>query len=66
MLHDASTNLPIIRSEAELKQMYNLMQFGKTEESLTESQRHMIYYHQRLAHMDFDRIKDFARKVFLP
>ena len=42
-----------------------MIQTGSPNDSLSAAQRNLLYWHRRLAHMDFEKIKDFSRKGFL-
>ena len=46
--------------------MLHLIQDRGADDYLTASQRHLLYWHRLVAHMDFERIKDFALKGNLP
>ena len=64
--YDSLTNLPTLYTESDITKLYNLIQDGDNQDNLSVAQRSLLYWHRRLAHMDMERIKDFARKGFLP
>ena len=43
-----------------------MIQDRQEQDSLTACERQLLYWHRLLVHMDFEKIKDFARKGFLP
>ena len=44
----------------------SLVQDGGLQDNLTNAQRQLLYWHRRLAHMDMEKIKTFARQDLLP
>ena len=67
--YDPMNNLPLLCTESGLTrytELNDLMQHVGLDENLTFAQRHLLHWHRRLAHMDFEKLKDFARKGFLP
>ena len=67
--YDPVTNLPLLHTESGLTKLHtlnNLIQDGGPEDNLSFAQRQLLHWHRRLAHMDFEKLKDFARKRFLP
>ena len=53
-------------TESRLTRLHSLIQDGGLDDNLTFAQEHFLHWHRRLGHMDFENIKDFARKGFLP
>ena len=51
--YDQATNLPTLFMEGGIYNMHNMIQDGASNDSLTANQRQLIYWHRRLAHMDF-------------
>ena len=57
-----------MHTELELTKLHtlnNMIQDGGPENNLSFAQRQLLHWHRRLAHMDFEKLKDFTRKGFL-
>ena len=63
--YDPLSNLPLLYTESGINKIYNLIQDGDKNDNLTAAQQSLLYWHRRLAHMDFEKIKDFARVEYL-
>ena len=64
--YDPATNLPMLYIESGLTKLYNLIQDDSSTDLLSHAQQQLLYWHRRLAHMDFEKIKILARKGLLP
>jgi len=64
--YDRLTNLPILYTQSGVSKLYNLVQDGADSDNLTAAQRLLLYWHRRLAHMDFEKLKAMARQDLLP
>ena len=63
--YDPMTNFPMPHTETGLTRLCTLTQDGGPEDKLSFAQRQLLHCHRRLGRMDFEKLKDFARKLFL-
>ena len=64
--YDPLTNLPIFYTKSGITSINNLTSDSDVAENLTSTQKSLLYWHRRLGHMDFERIKDLSRQGLLP
>ena len=58
------TNLPILYTELGVTKLYNLIQDRSPQDNLTSLQYQLLYWHRRLAHIDFKKTQMFYKKRF--
>ena len=63
---DFLTNLLMLCTESGVNELHNMIQDGSENDSLIAAQISLSCWHRLLPRMDFERIKDFVRKGFLP
>ena len=60
--YDADTNLPMLHTHSGTEKLYDLLQDGSSSDTLSAAQRLLLCWNRRLVHVDFEKLKDLARK----